>query len=349
MLSNDALTYLNSRMASLQTDRVEPELAVKLRDYITKTDPENLHPIRSEDFRKTLGLSKYPAVTLLLKSVKHGLMDIDWSTCCPKCSGITHQSASLENVEEASFCPMCTVGFDLTVDENLQVIFSVSENLIPIPESVKNSQAMAHDHGITGSDLLNNAYFRHNFSNEVVSEDRGLKIKNITLLFTDLKGSTELYEKIGDLNAYRIVREHFVVLDEIIGRNNGTVVKTIGDAVMASFSNSEDGLNAGIEIQEHFTLSGKNPSVVIKMGLHAGPALVVNLNGKIDYFGSTVNIAARVQNLSKGGDVFISKSIFDDPRSLKYLRKMPAIFRYKAKLKGIKEDYQVYQLNRKKG
>ncbi|MCK6603210.1 MAG: adenylate/guanylate cyclase domain-containing protein [Bacteroidetes bacterium] len=348
MLSAETLTWVNQKLTALQNDRTDPDQAVRFRDFITKTPAESLRPVNTDQFRSVMGLSRYAAVTLLLKSVRQGLMEISWSTCCPACSGVTHQTSDLKEVQETSFCPGCNAGFDLSVDENLKVAFSAAEPLLDGLASEGEIHIHSQAEGITGADLLTNAYFRQFFSDQVVPEDRGLKIKNITLLFTDLKGSTELYEKIGDLNAYRIVREHFDSVTAVIESHNGALVKTIGDSVMASFSSSEDGLKAAIDIQKLFREETAKHRLVLKMGLHAGPALVVNLNGTTDYFGSTVNIAARVQNLSKGGDVFISKVIFDDPRSLKYLRQMPVIFRYKTRLKGIREDYLVYQLNDRK-
>jgi len=130
----------------------------------------------------------------------------------------------------------------------------------------------------------------------------------VTLLFSDLKGSTALYDAIGDAAAYGLVREHFAYLAAIVREHDGAIVKTIGDAVMAAFHEPLQGLRAAIAMQERVAAfnAGHNAPVVLKLGLHEGPCIAVNLNDRLDYFGGTVNLAARLQGESRGGDVVIS-------------------------------------------
>ena len=86
---------------------------------------------------------------------------------------------------------------------------------------------------LTAKRLLTNQIFRDIYRTDTLDVDQGLKLTSLTFLFTDLKGSTELYDRVGDLVAYDLVREHFRVLNEIVASEAGAVVKTIGDAVMA--------------------------------------------------------------------------------------------------------------------
>jgi len=85
---------------------------------------------------------------------------------------------------------------------------------------------------LTAKRLLTNQTFRDIYRTDTLDVDQRLKITSLTFLFTDLKGSTELYERVGDLVAYDLVRQHFSVLHEIVAAQAGAVVKTIGDAVM---------------------------------------------------------------------------------------------------------------------
>src|SRR5205823_2930047 len=143
-----------------------------------------------------------------------------------------------------------------------------------------------------------------------------ISIRNLTFLFSDLKGSTMLYDSIGDSPAYARVRDHFDVMKAIIARWRGALVKTIGDAVMAVFSSAEDAVEASLEIQREFIageIATGNPALHVKLGLHRGPCIAVNANDLLDYFGSTVNIAARVQNESVGGDIMMTDEIISDP------------------------------------
>ncbi len=190
--------------------------------------------------------------------------------------------------------------------------------------------------------------FRRLFSSEVLSPGVEIGIRNIAMMFTDLKDSTALYEKIGDATAYSVVRSHFDYLFEIVARHDGAVVKTIGDAVMAVFDKGSDAMAAALEIQERMAeLNEKlapRPPVVIKLGLHQGAAIAINQNAVLDYFGTTVNVAARVQNESRGADIVMTESLRLDPgvASLLAARSL-AVEPFKINLKGLSEAFQLWR------
>jgi len=107
---------------------------------------------------------------------------------------------------------------------------------------------------------------------------------------------------------------HFDVLKEAIAAEDGALVKTIGDAVMAVFRRPAGALRAMMEAQERLAdpPEGMLP-LTLKAGLHTGPCIAVTLNDRLDYFGSTVNLAARLEGQSKGNDVVISNPVYLDP------------------------------------
>lgn len=148
--------------------------------------------------------------------------------------------------------------------------------------------------------------FRKSFGSEVLTPGVEVSVRQIAILFTDLKDSTALYASRGDAPSYAAVRDHFVVLTELIEREGGGVIKTIGDAVMAVFPEARLALNAALAIQREGP--DRLGGLTVKCGLHAGPALAIHANGDLDYFGQTVNLAARVQAHSLGGDVVMLAS-----------------------------------------
>jgi class 3 adenylate cyclase len=153
--------------------------------------------------------------------------------------------------------------------------------------------------------------FRDLFSAEVLRPGDEVAIRRVTLLFSDLKGSTTLYDAVGDAAAYRLVRAHFAYLAAIVREHDGAVVKTIGDAVMAAFHDPLQALRAAIAMQERvaaFNAENAAP-IVLKLGLHEGPCIAVTLNDRLDYFGQTVNLATRLQGQSRGGDVVMSQPV----------------------------------------
>ena len=158
--------------------------------------------------------------------------------------------------------------------------------------------------------------FRDLFASETLRPGDDVGIGEITLMFTDLKGSSAFYERVGDARAYRLVREHFAFLAALIREYDGAIVKTIGDAVMAAFADPGHAIGAALSIQDKvagFNAGHGGEAIVIKLGLHKGPCIAVTLNERLDYFGSTVNLAARLQGQSIGGDIVLSRQLADDP------------------------------------
>ncbi len=190
--------------------------------------------------------------------------------------------------------------------------------------------------------------FRQLFSSQVLAPGIGVSIRNLTFLFSDLKGSTMLYDTIGDSPAYARVRDHFDVMKAIIAEQHGALVKTIGDAVMAVFPSAEDAVEASLAIQREFIagqLTRGDPALHVKLGLHRGPCIAVNANDLLDYFGSTVNIAARVQNESIGGDIVVTPEILVDPGVRKILeRESLQIETFERTLKGFTQAFTLSRL-----
>jgi len=201
---------------------------------------------------------------------------------------------------------------------------------------------------ITAKRLLTNQTFRDIFRTDTLDIDQRLKITSLTFLFTDLKGSTALYERVGDLVAYDLVRQHFHVLHEIVAAEAGAVVKTIGDAVMATFLTPDRALAAALRMREAMTrINGErqNEDLLLKIGIHEGPCLAVTLNDRQDYFGQTVNMAARVQGLASSRAIFVTKSVVEDPKTVRILESsglQPMMQR--AALRGIADETTVYEI-----
>jgi class 3 adenylate cyclase len=169
---------------------------------------------------------------------------------------------------------------------------------------------------LTARRLFATQTFHDLFPAQAFREAEGFALKEVTILFTDLKGSTQLYQRIGDLNAYELVREHYGVLGRIVARRHGAVVKTIGDAIMATFDRPPDAVGAGIDMLQELrelNRSSVRGDLVLKIGAHRGAAISVTLNDRIDYFGQTVNIAARVQGSADGNEMDLSRELYEAP------------------------------------
>ncbi len=201
---------------------------------------------------------------------------------------------------------------------------------------------------LTAKRLLTNQVFRDIYGTDTIDADQRLKITSLTFLFTDLKGSTELYERIGDIAAFDLVRAHFRILNEIVAAEAGAVVKTIGDAVMATFPTPNRALTAALRMREAMRALNDERScedLLLKIGIHEGPCLAVVLNDRQDYFGTTVNVAARVQALADSRAILATRSVVADPQASTLLATsglMPVAQR--RALRGIAEELAVYEI-----
>lgn len=188
------------------------------------------------------------------------------------------------------------------------VLYGVTRNI----EGLRLVDAAKVDAFLSGKKLVTTQAFRELFRSESIPSDAGLHFKSLTVVFTDLKGSTAMYERIGDFNAYELVRQHFNLLRDIIRRSGGAMVKTIGDAIMASFADAGGALDAAAAMNAEIARIGAG-ELQLKIGLHTGPAIAVELNEQLDYFGQTVNVAARVQGLAEGGEIVCTDAVWDSP------------------------------------
>ncbi|MBW5434984.1 adenylate/guanylate cyclase domain-containing protein [Bradyrhizobium canariense] len=197
---------------------------------------------------------------------------------------------------------------------------------------------------LSGKRLLLTPCFAELYKTQLVDERDSLAVSDITYLFTDLKDSTPLYESIGDVNAYFLVRQHFDILNKIIRNRSGTIVKTIGDAVMAGFERPQDAAVASVEMIEELSRFNKTASrpLGLKIGVHRGRAIAVRLNDRIDYFGQDVNIAARVQGLAGVNEICLTEMVMEAPGVSDIVKGCPASRDYQ-NLKGIGQKMEIHR------
>ncbi|MBX7236233.1 MAG: hypothetical protein K1X65_17750 [Caldilineales bacterium] len=207
------------------------------------------------------------------------------------------------------------------------------------------------DQAVTAAEVTTLQAFRDLFSSEALRPGEQISVGSLTIVFTDLRDSTRLYQAIGDAPAFGRVMSHFDILRQTISAEEGAIVKTIGDAVMAAFRRPLHGLKAILRAQELLAAQpgGAGAPLVLKAGLHHGPCIAVTLNGRLDYFGSTVNVAARIQNLAAGEDIVLSNLVRDDPEVAAWLHENAPRYELetlRTTLKGLEGTFEVYRLQR---
>jgi len=175
------------------------------------------------------------------------------------------------------------------------------------------------DDAVIAAEVTSLQRFRDLFAEEALRPGDQIVVGSLTVLFTDLVDSTRMYREIGDAPAFGLVMDHFDVLRAAIEAEDGAIVKTIGDAVMAVFRRPAAALRAILQAQAVLQAAEKRP-LLLKAGLHHGPCIAVNLNSRFDYFGSTVNVASRLEKFASGSDVVVSTAVAEDPEVCDYVQ-----------------------------
>lgn len=223
-------------------------------------------------------------------------------------------------------------------------------NATPVEQLFILERTAWTDDAATAADVIALQLFRDLFAGEALRAGEEFSVGSLTIVFTDLRSSTNLYREIGDAAAFGWVLDHFDVVKASIAAEGGTVVKTIGDAVMAVFRRPVSALRAMLDAQARLAAppNGRRP-LPLKVGIHYGPCIAVTLNDRLDYFGSTINIAARLEGQSTGADVIVSSTVRDDPEVVAFLGSAStiAVTSLDAKLKGFdQERFELWRLTR---
>jgi class 3 adenylate cyclase len=219
-------------------------------------------------------------------------------------------------------------------------------SLIPPGIDLYQRAPLKYDPFLSGNRLLTSQTFRNLFRSQMVEATEGIGIHDLTLLFTDLKGSTALYDRIGDLNAYSQVQRHFERLLDVTVRHDGAVVKTIGDAIMAAFVKPADAVSAALEMRseiERLNEARLSRDFILKIGIHRGPSIAVTLNERLDYFGQTVNIASRVEHLAEGEEICLTEEVYEAPGVADILASY-ATNHDQAHLKGVQQVMGIFRV-----
>ena len=135
------------------------------------------------------------------------------------------------------------------------------------------------------------------------------EIINCAVMFSDVAGSTALYDKFGDEKAKAIIENCINLMADITKRYKGVVIKTIGDEIMCRFPTAEDGVNASCSIQEAVSiLTGPDDNpMAVRIGIHAGEAILDDN----DVFGDAVNVAARMAGIAKARQIITTEDTYN--------------------------------------
>lgn len=251
-----------------------------------------------------------------------------------------------------------TIHFNEQRQSRQQVRLSTDPNLIIHNQSanqviVQCENLSRAEYAVSAAEVTSWQLFRNLFPRELIRNKKKLNARNLTILFTDLYNSSDMYRKDGDESALGVVMDHFDVLEKVIIEERGSVVKTIGDAVMAIFPKPAYAVRAFYKAERIFKENSKNtPSIDLKGGVHVGDCMTVTLNNRIDYFGNTVNIASRLVDFANGSEVVLSNEAQGCPDLKDFMNNSDNDLRFQTgevTLKGFEdESFEILKLTRRK-
>lgn len=319
-----------------------------LEKWIENSTPDERRRLVPYALAETLGHDVNAVVSVLLQGTQVGLLDLNWDIHCPHCSGLTDSHAELGHLISEGRCEGCELNFAADFSELIEVTFTLNREIEVLEKANACTVPANRPRRMSGLELIHHPEYAKLFGKRALSQRERLRITSVTIVFTDIAGSTRMYEQIGDADAYNLVRDHFEFLIEATEKHGGTVLKTIGDAVMASFLSNRAALLAIDEAMQKLNAYNKalpeDRHIRLRFGLHTGPAILVTLNERLDYFGRTVNKAARIQSVARSDELSVSQEVFTD-RDFQSLKPQLAWsdFRESAEdLKGIAGRQLVY-------
>ncbi len=164
--------------------------------------------------------------------------------------------------------------------------------------------------------------------------------KVITVMFTDLKGSTAIADMKGDIAVRTLLKKHNDILFPIIKENNGILVKTMGDGTMSYFENAGDAVRSAVNIQKGIDEYNDREETVIpihiRIGMHTGKGIVE----EHDIFGDVVNVASRFESIAQVGEIYLSENTYE---ALEDKEEIFCKFIKTSELRGKKEAFKIYK------
>ncbi len=355
MLTGTPNGRLQAALHRLEELEYEDALVSRLGQLVLAGEDRELYQVNPRYLAERLDSGEQTGLGLLIAAVSERLFKLGWRIHCPECGGYGDAGDALAEVDSDAQCGHCSHRFQTHLDDEISVHLTVSQRYRSLSDEAKADFAFRDEIDrrmgpLLALSLMNAPNFRKLIDDQILPEGQSLGIKRLAVFFSDLRQSTAFYHKLGDAEAYHWVNEHFKVMFAAVEKHGGSAVKTIGDGVMGVFTSPSAALLGIAEAMQKINQLNQqagltsSDQLALKVGLHCGPCIVVTLNGRLDYFGETVNIAARLGGLSSGGDVIISQEVLDEEDVTTLMQTMGEVRPIAARLRGLPGHYDLHRI-----
>ncbi|GAB4531587.1 MAG: adenylate/guanylate cyclase domain-containing protein [Anaerolineales bacterium] len=352
------LPFLNrgiQRLNQLEKYPLAARSLARFRQFIAAAAPHELYRVNPRYLAEKLAWGQNETLDMLTYAAAEDLWRLHWEAYCPACGGLLDSTEHLGDLQAHQHCQACNWRGAIALDQEVIVDASLNEQVRRLPRRERENPAFQRAveerlGRMPALALINRPLFRELLGDQTLPPNQALGVQRLVIFFSDLKGSTAMYERLGDAEAYRVVNEHFQVLFAAVEEAGGAAVKTMGDGVMGTFFDAQAALKGiagsmrGIRaLNERLGLRGDD-ALRLKVGLHSGACIVVTLNHRLDYFGTTVNVAARLSDLSQGDDVVVSAAVLEDMNARQTIHTLGEIHPLEASIRGLSRPLNVYRL-----
>ncbi|MBI3764830.1 MAG: hypothetical protein HY260_23565 [Chloroflexi bacterium] len=325
----------------------------RLSNYLLTADERALLHANPRALAARLGLDERGVLELLARAASEGMVNLEWEVHCPHCGTKACYVNDVRDLPDEANCAFCGREYSIHVDHEVWITLTVNPRVRRLSVNADDPayrREIDDEHSpLNALALFNLPLFRELFTDQILPEGASLRVRQVTILATDLRGSTGLYARTGDAAAYQIVHDHFRVIFSAAEAHEGLAVKTLGDGAMVSSPTTLDGLRAATDIQRAMSVFWRardgigEGCLALRVGLHTGPCILVTTNGRLDFFGATVNIAFRVARLANGGDILVTDTALD-AAARHELRTLGQTEIFHTIVKGFDEDCIIHRL-----
>lgn len=179
--------------------------------------------------------------------------------------------------------------------------------------------------------------FRDLFPDERLADGISIDIGLQTIVFTDIVGSSGLFVRVGATEAFARLRRFYTLTHDAVAKYNGTIVKTMGDAVLSAYASPVNALKGTVALHRSISKMNADNLLRVRSAIDSGYCLAVNLNTSIDYFGTAVNTAAKLQSFVQPDEIALSLNTIELGEMSDYLKskKMNISHKYSCHINGI--------------
>jgi class 3 adenylate cyclase len=340
----------------LEQHGVQDDEISAMKTYVHQAQDRELYLANPRFLAKKLDMAENRAIDVLTLAAYENLWQLVWETYCSSCSMFLESADTLADIRLDYTCPYCQNEDVIHLDEEVVLRVTLKKEvrvLDPTRRDDPNFRAeIDNQYGpLKALQIINRKIFREILGERNLPANNSLGVQHLAVFFSDLKASTAMYQRLGDVQAYEIVRKHFNIVFSTVEKYAGSAVKTIGDGVMSTFLDNASALKSAMEcirslqtLNDEYNLMGDD-RLRLKIGLHAGPCIVVTMDHRLDYFGSTVNVASRLSSLAEGDDILFSRDVLAQDEAFQVAQKLGYITGQREYIKGFPEPMRLLCLD----